>query len=244
MLFSQFEKNLQATQSLTDFNVLLETYLEKFSIKTFAFTYYSYYPNSQNKVKYDFSSKNFARWHKHYIDECYEDIDSTLDVVYQTTLPTFWDLQQQLKAAKTPREKQMRLDSLKFGAEKGVSIPIHGPQEDFAILLLVQMKGEKCLEKWLEIQSELFAAAYYFYFYLQKKMVQEHFPNQSSSLSQRELQCLQLIAKQYSTEKIANQLGLTERTVNYHIQRLNKKLGVKNKYQALIKALQKKLIAL
>lgn len=43
---------------------------------------------------------------------------------------------------------------------------------------------------------------------------------------------------------ISKELNITERTVNYHIQRLNKKLGVKNKYQAVIKALNKGILKL
>ncbi len=237
-----FEGNLKKAESVSEINKLLEKYLAALGITTFSFTYYSYYPNSQNKLKYDFCSSNFSLWHKHYISEGYEDIDSTLDVVYQQVLPIFWDLEQQLKEAKSHREKKMRLDSLAFGAEKGLSIPIHGPQEDFAILLLVKMKKQTCLEKWGELQHELFSAAYYYYFYLQRILLLTQSEVKKSPLSMREMQLLDLIAKQYSTEAMAKSLNITKRTVNYHIQRLNKKFGTQNKYQTIIKALKKGLI--
>ncbi len=38
----------------------------------------------------------------------------------------------------------MRKDSIAFGAEAGLSIPIHGPHNNFATLLLVQMQNERC----------------------------------------------------------------------------------------------------
>jgi len=63
-------------------------------------------------------------------------------------------------------------------------------------------------------------------------------------LSKREIQCLTLLAKQYSIDAIAKSLHISERTVNYHIQRLNKKLGAQNKHQSVMKALQKGLITL
>jgi DNA-binding CsgD family transcriptional regulator len=237
------EKNLKKAVSLKEINQALEKYLLTFGITTFSFTYYSYYPNSKNKLKYDFSSSDFSLWHKHYISEGYEDIDSTLDSVYQQSLPIFWDLQDQLENAKSSREKKMRLDSIKFGAEKGLSIPIHGPQEDFAILLIVQMKNQNCLDNWEELQYSLFSTAYYYYFYLQKILLLTKPNLRKNILSQREIQILLLIAKQHSIEKIANALNITQRTVNYHIQKLNKKLGVKNKYQAIIKALKQNLIS-
>lgn len=244
MKIYKFEQALKFSKSLAQVNKALEEYLNSLGIHSFAFTYHSYYPNSLHKLKYDISSANFARWHKHYISEGYEDVDTTLDVVYRTVMPTFWDLQQQLKEAKTPREKKMRLDSIQFGSEKGLSIPIHGPQEDFAILLVVQMRGETCLENWQELQYELFAAAYYYYAYLQRHLLKLLPEDKENKLTKRDLQCLTLIAKQYSMEAIAQALNITDRTVNYHIQRLNKKLGTSNKYQSVIKALNKGLISL
>lgn len=242
MSLPAFEKSLKQAKTLKQANHILENYLTNLGINTFAFTYYAYSPSSLNKLKYDFSSPNFTLWHKHYISEGYEDVDTTLDVVYQTTLPAFWDLQTQLSKAKNPRERKMRQDSIAFGAEKGVSIPIHGPQEDFAILLLVQMRGQKCLDHFDDQQYEIFAAAYYFYHYVQQLLLQAQPSVAKYQLKPREMQCLTLIAKHFSNAAIAKSLGITERTVNFHIQRLNKKLGTQNKYQSVIKALQKGII--
>ena len=43
-------------------------------------------------------------------------------LVRRLALPVFWDLHDQLANAATKREKQMRLDSIAFGIEKGLSI--------------------------------------------------------------------------------------------------------------------------
>jgi len=237
------EQSLKSAPTIAELNTVLQNFLLQLKITTFSFTYYSYYPNSLNQLKFDFTSPNFASWHQHYVNEHYEEIDSTLEKVYRTNLPTFWDLQQQLKDASSPREKQMRLDSIAFGAEKGLSIPIHGPQEDFANFLVVQMKDETCLEDWPHLKYDLFVAAYFYYSYLQPLLIKTQAPVEKFALNKREMQCLVLISKQWTTVAIAKHLHITERTVNYHIQRLNKKLGVKNKYQALAKALQYGLIS-
>lgn len=239
----KLEKQLSEANTLRALNQALQDYLESLHISTFAFTYYAYSPSSINKLKYDFTSSNFSSWHKHYISEGYEDIDSTLDIVYQATMPIFWDTREQFANAKNPRERKMRKDSIAFGAEKGISIPIHGPHDDFAILLVVQMKGQNCLERYKDFQDELFLAGYHYYHHLQKQLLQTT-ANKKFKLSQREMQCLTLIAKNYSTEDMAKILGIKERTVNYHIQRLNKKFGTSNKYQSVIKALNKGLIKL
>jgi DNA-binding CsgD family transcriptional regulator len=106
------------------------------------------------------------------------------------------------------------------------------------------MHDQKCLEQWQQIQAELFSAAYYYYYYLQACLLKTKPAVAKHKLNKREIQCLLLIAKQYSVATIAKELKITARTVNYHVQRLNKKLGTKNKYQSVIKALQTNLIKL
>jgi DNA-binding CsgD family transcriptional regulator len=138
----------------------------------------------------------------------------------------------------------MRLDSIKFGVVQGLSIPIHGPREDFAILLLVQKKGQRCLDNWQDIQYELFSAAYCYYFYAEKLLLKTRPKINKHDLTERELECLTLIAQENPVEVIAKKLKITPRTVHYYSQRINKKLGTRNKYQSVLKALQKNLIHL
>lgn len=244
MKFSNFYHLIKRANSTEKINELMQSYLLDFGIKHFAYTYYSYYPSSLYELKYEYATPEYGLWHKHYISQAYEDVDSTLKQVYRTSLPLLWDLTEQLKNCKTPNEKKMREDSIAFGIEKGVSIPLHGPSEDFAIFLLVQMKNENWYDQFADFQHEIFAAAYYYYSFLQKILLKSYIPFNAEQFNQREIQCLTLLAKQHSTNSIAEILNITERTVNYHIQRMNKKLGVQNKYQAVIKALNKGIIKL
>ena len=174
---SEFEQALKASKSLDQLKLVLTDYLDNLNFTMYAFTYYQYQPTTQHKLKYEFSSKSYQRWHEHYIAEGYEDIDSTLDSVRRDTLPTLWDIKKQLENAKSERERNMRLDSIEFGIEKGLSIPIHGPFEDFAILVVSQKKGEHCLEKWRELKYNLFIRAYLFYHYIEKHFITHASPN-------------------------------------------------------------------
>ena len=55
----------------------------------------------------------------------------------------------------------------------------------------------------------------------------------SVPLSERELQCLRLLAAGLATGRIANEIGLSEHTVNHHITTLSHKLGAKNRAHAV-----------
>lgn len=240
----KFENELVAARCLKDCDKALSQYLKNKGMSTFSFTYYAYHPHSTNKLKYDTCSENFRRWHEYYLEQQYNNIDSTLNFAYNTHLPVFWNLRQQLAQAKNEDEYQMRLDSIDFGAECGLSIPVHGPQNNFAILLVVQMNNEIIDIAQPAQQYELFMAAHLYYHHIQAHLLDEIAQPPSFNLTQREIQCLLLLAKHYSVKEMAQSLELTERTVNFHIQKLNKKLGTKNKYQSLSKAIELKLLTL
>ena len=243
-IIEELECMLAASQTLNDCDKALVSYLKTRGIKTFSFTYYAYHPSSKNKLKYDICSDNFSLWHQHYLSEQYNYIDSTLNFVYQNHLPIYWDLKQQLKAAKNETERKMRQDSIDFGATSGLSIPIHGPNNNFATLVLVQMKGEKLGLNQAILQYELYLAAHHYYHYIQPHLLSHLSKEKQYSLTEREIQCLLLIAKGFSVKAMAQNLELSERTINFHIQKLNKKLGTRNKYQSLAKALELDMLTL
>lgn len=244
MNIQYLENQLKNSDQFKKIEAIFTAFLNHYQITHFGFTYYSRHANSQNKIKYSFASKPYNIWHRHYLDESYEDVDTTMPTVYRSTIPIFWDLQQQLNEAKSEREKQMRLDSIKYGAEKGICIPIHGPFEDFATLVLVQMKGESFLNQWQNIQHEILAAAYFYYERVKQLLLENRTEEGVYRLSSHQIQCLLLTAKQYSVTEIAEKLGITARTVNFHLHKANKKLGTKNKHQSVTKALEKGILQL
>lgn len=65
-----------------------------------------------------------------------------------------------------------------------------------------------------------------------------------STLSDRELQVLQLIVKGKSNKEIADQLGITEGTVKFHVTGILTKLGVTDRTQAATAALHRGIVHL
>ncbi len=66
----------------------------------------------------------------------------------------------------------------------------------------------------------------------------------SSELTQRELEVLQLISQGRSNADIGTQLSITEGTVKFHLNNIFSKLGVGDRTQAVITALQRGLVRL
>ena len=228
-----FIHSFHQAKTIAEITTRLTTALSTYGITTYSFTYYAYHPRSIQKLIYAHCSESFLPWHEHYLSENYNEIDTTLHDIYQETLPFVWNLEAQLSAAKTQREQQMREDSIAFGAIGGLSIPLHAPLDDFASLTLVNMKKDTWFNNVPQIQYELQIIATTYFHHLRALLLNETYKDVATLLSQRELQCLSLTAKRHSVEAIAKKLSITPRTVNFHLQNINKKLGTSNKYESV-----------
>lgn len=136
----------------------------------------------------------------------------------------------------------MRQDSLDFGARRSVSVPLHGTRGDFANFLLVEMEGENCLANWEQDQYEWIVVSQLYYIALQPHLLLQETESNNYQLTDREREFLSLVFQPISVPDISKKLAITERTVNYHIQELNRKMGVRNKHQAVAKALAEGII--
>ena len=75
-------------------------------------------------------------------------------------------------------------------------------------------------------------------YYSQKVMGAALSPVQEPALSQRELQVLALVARDTTTDQIAQELKLSARTVETYVKRAGQKLGVSSRSAAVAKAVQ------
>lgn len=232
-----FALALEHTTELSQAETLLANYLSIFGIHSYAYTYYCGHIRTGQKLQYHCVSKALQAWHHHYLEQGYADVDRTLEDYYNNSLPCFWDVKIQLKQAKNKREQRIRLESIEFGISKGLSIPVHGPQGDFSSLTLHQRLDEECLAHYDDMQFEWMSAAQYFYHHVRRFLQSTHSKNKLAALTKRETQCLSYTAKSWRVEQIARVLKISTRTVNFHLQNANKKLGVHNKYEASYKLL-------
>lgn len=235
----EYEQLLNQASNLAQLNKALTRYLLSYGISAFTFTYYTNIAGSKHALFHELVSDNLKAWHAYYHQENFSQVDQTYQKVNKLNIPVFWDLQEQLNSAKTEKEKRMRQEGLNLGVRVGLAIPVHGPKGDYAELSLRQFQHETCLIPWQEHKYAWQCAALYYYHHLHAHLsppsIQIEF-----HLTPRELQCLQLLIQNYSTLEIASNLSMTERTVNFHIQNINHKLGTKNKYQSISKALKLK----
>lgn len=232
---NNFEEILKAAKSLEELDDALKKYLNSWKITGYTFSYYAAISSKKNKLSHEVSSARLKTWHEYYHQEDFGQTDQTQSETSKALIPLFWDVQQQLHTAKTEKDRKMRQETLKFGVTMGVSIPLHSPGNEYAELTLRQFKDETCLNDWQHNKYEWQIAALYYYHYLKRYLLEDATKDINAALTKRERQCLNLLIQNFSTGEIAKNLKMTERTVNFHIQNLNRKLGTRNKYQSIAK---------
>ncbi len=232
MNITHFSTLLAKASTTQQAESILSAYLAPFGFRAFAFTYYAGHVKSGRKLRYHMVSDTLRPWHVYYLEQNYADADRTLEESHLMTLPLWWDVNEQLAQAKNKREQRIRRESIEFGINKGLSIPVHGPQHDFVSLTLHQFRGETCLEKFSSQQFEWLAATHIYYHCIRKILNLDSQKSSPYRLTNREEQCLLLTAQSWRVETIAKELKISARTVNFHIQNANRKLGTRNKYQA------------
>lgn len=214
----------------------LNEWLAREGVTLFAFSYYGRNPRSSVAMRFQYSSPALTQWHRHFKENQYDKVDSTMLKVFDSTLPVYWSLEQQLAEASSDKERIMRQEGLKLGVVDGISIPIHGPSDDFATLTIQRHRSQLARFDVSAKRFEWMLLGHCVYQGLRRCLLKETPAFEAFKLSSREMQCLRLVAENESVEQMAKKLCLTERTVNFHIQNANKKLGVHNKHESVRRA--------
>jgi DNA-binding CsgD family transcriptional regulator len=229
----ELHQRLSQAKSIDELNKTITRYFGKQAISSIAFTYYQKHTKSGSKLRYHWVSAQLKLWHEYYLESNYADIDRTLENSHNRVLPQFWDVRLQLSKAKNNREKTLRLESIDYGIDKGLNIPLHGPDGDFMVLVIHQRIDEQGLTDWQQKQFEWMPMLQCYYHHLLMHLDVKRI--ETNSLTKREQQCLELTSKGLRVDAIAMQLKITARTVNFHLQNANKKLGGNNKYHSILK---------
>jgi DNA-binding CsgD family transcriptional regulator len=161
-------------------------------------------------------------------------IDPVLRCAETSPLPFFWDSALQ-SVPLTKSQKTMMSDAAGYGIARGYTVPLH-------LSWLPGSFRASCslIPDDLPIDSRNYLAAEvlatYLYFFASRAQAPWLVPAEVS-LTERERECLALVAQGKGDWAIARVLGLCESTVHYHIEHLKRRFQVATRPQAIIHAL-------
>ncbi|MFA5631746.1 MAG: LuxR C-terminal-related transcriptional regulator [Porticoccaceae bacterium] len=116
-----------------------------------------------------------------------------------------------------------------FGWKSGMSIPVHGYGGALGLITLNHRKHEVAPEM---IKGTIdYLAPWLFQFNAWSRELLENSAT-GELLTQREIECLQLVSKGKTSKEIAQLLCITKRTVDFHVNNATQKLGGHSRSQA------------
>lgn len=181
-----------------------------------------------------------SSWAREYLENRYEDIDPVISLARSSQRLFQWDRW----TLRQPSASQQRFFSAaaSFGIHSGATVPIRGGFGRFAAFTLAGNKDEGRAVLTPDTTDILQLAGLYYHVHVYAKLQLGLTRLVDAPLTQRERQCLFWAARGKKMPETAKILGITTRTVVFHLENARSKLGASTVAQAVSEAGQRGLI--
>jgi LuxR family transcriptional activator of conjugal transfer of Ti plasmids len=179
-------------------------------------------------------------WARQYIERRYEAIDPVVGLARSSQRSFQWDR----RTLRLPSASQQRFfsEAAKFGIHSGVTVPIRGGFGRFAAFTLAGNMDAGVEVRSTEVLDLLQLAGLYYHAHVYAKLQLGLARLADAPLTQRERQCLFWAARGKKMPETAKVLGITTRTVVFHLENARSKLGASTVAQAVAEAAHRGLI--
>jgi DNA-binding CsgD family transcriptional regulator len=181
-------------------------------------------------------------WREHYEENGYANIDPTVRYCALNSLPLIWDRIAPLEKIDDTVRNFMDMSRL-FGLRKGVSIPVVGLQGERAMVSFYSEKADIATSIRIETMlPTLHHIAYHLHEAIRRVVNTFEIYSARIHLTARERECLLWTAEGKTSWETSIILGISERTVIFHLQNAGEKLQVSNRMQAVARAISLGLV--
>ncbi|MDP8916571.1 MAG: LuxR family transcriptional regulator [Pseudomonadota bacterium] len=166
-------------------------------------------------------------WAAYYIEQGFGAHDPAMAGIFNNTRPFAWsDVRGQ---AQTPEARRVFAEAQQTGAREGLLVPIHGAAGELSSVLMMSEEPsfDPAARTTLHAMAMLYATLG-----LPLAEVEDDEPR-PGPFTKRELECIQWVARGKSDWDASRIMGISESTVNMHVERIKRKLGVRNRPQMI-----------
>jgi len=176
-------------------------------------------------------------WREHSEAWNYIRVDPTVSHCITRTTPLVWDDIAPLDEQDEALVRQFMGEAADFGLQSGVSFPTHGQRGEAAMLSLVsELSHPQVADRLLAAMPIGQLLVGYVHEAARRVFERDKLVLDRVNLTARERECLLWAAEGKTTADTAQILGISERTVVFHLQNAAQKLDVVNRSQAVARA--------
>lgn len=185
--------------------------------------------------------------HEYWFDRGYFRIDPVQQVALRTSAPFFWNYDAD---ADTLIRRFMTADTApvaRYLSERdmstGVTVPVHMPRGDYATVTGIRFGSNREFERHaLRYIADFNLFAHVFHEAAYSLFEADTFSTGKVRLTDRERECLRYSAEGYSAKEISRAINRSVPTVVMHLNGAARKLGAKNRTQAVVRATHYRLL--
>lgn len=171
-------------------------------------------------------------WTDHYAESRYERLDPVIRRTLSYPEPFKWSEHAGLGRL-SKRQQQLFDEAAEFGIRCGLTIPIHDNRGAVAAVTFAADACRLPFRRRIETHTRVLQLmAMYFHAHARNRLTDERIVD-GVALSPREFECLQWAAMGKSAWDIGCILGISRRTVVFHLENAKAKLGVRSTCQAV-----------
>ena len=180
-------------------------------------------------------------WKHRYLGQGYQRVDPVVSRAFSDRAPFHWGAEDTLRGL-SKKQLQVFDEASEFGLHCGFTVPIHDDMGRMSAVTFASSEKPTVFQKDLRHHEDLLhLMAIHFHVHARQKLgfgVSSAWPR----LSPRQTQCLRWAAHGKTRWEISRILGLSPRTVAFHIDNARAKLDAASTAEAVAKAVQERLI--
>ncbi|MGB8839965.1 MAG: LuxR family transcriptional regulator [Aliidongia sp.] len=214
------------------------------TLSGYGFYYATYFTfNNYNNIDQIFTISTYPPvWWQKYCESRYDHIDPIISRVHHSTLPFIWSIDDDWGPLTKLQQRFFR-EAEEHGICHGFTIPIHDQHNRAANLTVAAADHyRQFVERAESFRHELHLIALYLHAHIQRWLLPGGQVEQPV-LTEREIECIQWVARGKSANDIADILQIKPRTVTFHVENAKRKFGVASLPQAVAKAITQDLIS-
>lgn len=227
-IYEDFIESLSASVDETDLQRAMAKLLVAFEVSRFA--YLSFIPSIGARPRY--ISNYPTVWTSHYLQEHYQEVDPVILYAGRCDTPFSWGRSLGLGDRS---EAKIRFfdEAAEFGICSGLTIPIQDRRGGKAALTFAADEDCPALMRLVDRYAHAFQLVATNYHIQVRRICSQENIIDGVILTRRELECLQWAARGKSAWETGEILGITRRTVAFHLDNTRAKLGVRTVAQAI-----------
>ena len=171
-----------------------------------------------------------SEWQRIYEERNYIRMDPSVAHAIVSDEPIIWD---DALFANCP---EMRAESLRHGLVHGVAQPRRDAQGMVSLLTFARREPEVTTQELRSKQERMQWLSYLCHEGTVRHWMPSLYSDLGGALSERELEVLRWSSDGHTSSEMAEIMGVTEATVNFHIRNACQKLGTRNKTAAAVRA--------